>query len=368
MGYLFKKASRENVWLLIGLAGASGSGKTYTAMRLASGISGGKPFAVIDTESRRALHYAEQFVFDHCELNPPFRPENYIAALEAAKGKYNVVVIDSMSHEHAGEGGLLDWHEELLNQYVNRARHGNKDRSEWQIREANTMRAWIEPKMAHKKFVQYLLRSEFHIILCFRAEEKLDIVKDDHGKTQIVPKKSSTGLNGWIPICEKNMPYELTCSFLMTPDMPGFPKPIKLQEQHKKFFPLDKPISEDSGRLLAGWAAGNKTPVSDGSSQKDLFPADWGMIRERGDEKSGLVSWRDLKIEQLEELKNNGKHREYAIFELKYRIFKFGEVLSWNENFMHLIGGDINNIPEEELGNVANSAYKFWKNSNVKKT
>jgi hypothetical protein len=48
-----------------------------------------------------------------------------------------------------------------------------------------------------------------------------------------VPKASLTGLDGWIPIAEKNLPYELTASFLLMADKPGVPKPIKLQEQHQ---------------------------------------------------------------------------------------------------------------------------------------
>lgn len=263
MAYAFKRAVRENVGLLIGLAGASGSGKTYTAMRLAAGICGDKPFAVIDTESGRALHYADAFKFDHCELHAPFRPSTYLDAIVAAdKAGYPVIVVDSASHEHAGDGGLLDWHEELLNGYVERAANNGDSRGEWQIREANNMRGWIEPKMAHKKMVQRLLQCRAHVILCFRAEEKIEIGKDEKGKTKIVPKKSIVGLNGWMPVCEKNLPYELTCSFLLTADKPGIPQPIKLQEQHKVFFPLDRPIAEESGKLIAQWASGGKLEKS----------------------------------------------------------------------------------------------------------
>ena len=64
MTFQFKPAIRENVGLLIGLAGGTGSGKTFSAMRLASGIANGKKFAVIDTEAGRAKHYADQFSFD----------------------------------------------------------------------------------------------------------------------------------------------------------------------------------------------------------------------------------------------------------------------------------------------------------------
>jgi hypothetical protein len=84
-----------------------------------------------------------------------------------------------------------------------------------------------------------------HLILCFRAEEKIDMIKED-GKTKIVPKEGPGGFKGWLPICEKNLPYELTASFLLHADAPGVPKPIKLQEQHRPLFPLDKPITEEA--------------------------------------------------------------------------------------------------------------------------
>lgn len=248
MNITFRPAVRENVGLLIGLAGESGSGKTYSAMRLAAGISGGKPFAVIDTESRRALHYADEFKFDHAELRPPFRPEAYQDTILAANAAgYPAIVVDSMSHEWAGEGGVLDWQEAELDRMAGQ---------DWGKRERVKMAAWIKPKMAHKQMVQRLLQVRAHLILCFRAEEKLEMVKDDKGKTVIGKRQGITGLDGWFPICEKNLPYELTAFFLLRSTNPGYGMPIKLQNQHRSLFPSDKPIGEDSGRLVAAWAAG----------------------------------------------------------------------------------------------------------------
>lgn len=241
--YTFRPAVREQVGLLIGLIGPSGSGKTMSGMRLASGIVGDKPFAVIDTEARRALHYADMFRFDHCELNAPFRPETYADAIQSAdKAGYRAIMVDSASHEWSGEGGILDWQEEELTRMAG---------DDWKKREACKMAAWIKPKMSHKKMVQRLLQTKATLILCFRAEEKVKMEKDERNKTVIVPQ-------GWQPICSKELPYELTVSFLLTPEHPGFPKPIKLQEQHKALFPLDHPINEASGKLVAEWAAGGK--------------------------------------------------------------------------------------------------------------
>jgi len=238
MTFIFRKAIREDVGLIIGLIGPSGGGKTYTAMRLASGMAGGRKFCVIDTEAGRAKHYADQFNFDHGELKPPFRPSSYADAIHAADSQgYKVIVVDSMSHEWAGEGGILDWQETELDRMAG---------DDWKKREACKMAAWIKPKMQHKQMAQRLLQVRAHLILCFRAEEKIEMLRED-GKTKIVPK-------GWMPICEKNLPYELTVSMLLTPDAPGFPKPIKLQEQHRALFPLNQPINEDTGKRIAVWA------------------------------------------------------------------------------------------------------------------
>ena len=263
--FQFRRAVRENVPLLIGLAGGTGSGKTYSAMLLAQGLSGDKPFAVIDTEAGRAKHYADQFKFDHGDLGPPFRPGHYMDAIAAAdKAGYPVIVVDSMSHEYAGDGGILDWHEEELQRMA--------PGEDWKRREAMTFAAWVKPKSEHKRLVSKLLQIRAHLILCFRAEEKIEIVKRD-GKTEVVPKTHGAGFKGWIPVTEKNLPYELTTSLLLTADAPGIPKPIKLQAQHRPFFPLDKPISAEAGVVLAEWSRGGAPQASKGRSAVPPAPA-----------------------------------------------------------------------------------------------
>jgi hypothetical protein len=246
----FKPAVRHNELLIIGLAGGTGSGKTKSGMRLATGMSGGKRFGVIDTEARRALHYADEHAFDHAELLPPFRPEAYVEAIKAAESaKYSVIVIDSFSHEWYGEGGVLDWQEEELDRMAG---------TDYNRREACKQASWIKPKMAHKQMVQKLLQVRAHLIICMRAEEKTELVKDDKGKWHMEPKRSLVGLDGWIPICDKKFPFELTASFLLTSDQPGIPHPIKLEDHHRPFFAPDRQIDETAGQRLAEWAAGGK--------------------------------------------------------------------------------------------------------------
>jgi len=250
MEFTFRRAVRENVSLIIGLAGGTGSGKTYTAMRLAKGICGDKPFAVIDTEAGRAKHYADQFAFDHGDLAAPFRPQSYLDAIASAdKAGYPVVVVDSVSHVWAGDGGVIDWQEQELTRMAG---------DDWKKRESCKMAAWIKPKMAHKQMVQKLLQLRAHLILCFRAEPKIEMVRGDDGKMRIQEKQSPTGFHGWLPVCEKNLPFELTISFLLLAEKPGIPNPIKLQEQHRTIFDLAKPIGEEQGRKLAAWSKGNE--------------------------------------------------------------------------------------------------------------
>jgi AAA domain len=252
----FRPGLRENVGLWINLIGGTGSGKSYSGMLLAKGIAGDKPFAVIDSENRRALHYADQFRFDHAEIRAPFRPDTYAeAALAADAAGYPVVMIDSGSHVWAGDGGVLDWQEDELQRMAG---------DDYKKREACKMSAWIKPKMAHKQMVNKLLQVKAHIVFCLRAEPKIEMVKVD-GKWAVQPKQSLTGLDGWIPVCEKNLPFEATASFLLMADRPGVPYPIKLQEQHRALFPLGVPITEESGRRLSEWAKGGKEsagPVS----------------------------------------------------------------------------------------------------------
>jgi hypothetical protein len=161
--------------------------------------------------------------------------------------------VDSTSLVWAGDGGVLDWQDEELNRMAG---------DDWKKREAMKMAAWIKPKMAHKKMVQSLLQVRAHLILCFRAEQKVEMTRDPETKKMIIQAKQSlTGLDGWLPVCDKALPFELTTSLLFTADAPGIPKPIKLQEQHRALFPLNQQVNEDSGRRIAEWAKGGTKKV-----------------------------------------------------------------------------------------------------------
>lgn len=234
MTFHFAPAKREQVSLLIALAGASGSGKTYSALRMAKGMAPAGKIAFIDTEARRGLHYADQFDFMHADMRPPFAPPRFTEAIAAAEAAgAEVVIIDSMSHEYDGLGGIMDWADRLASEGVKSP--GN----------------WKDPKAAHKKLMNGLLQCRASIIFCLRADEKIEILRENN-RTVVRPL-------GWMPICEKRFMFEMTASFTLTPDRPGVPHfdlPHKLQQQHRSFFSDQHPITEESGRSLAQWASG----------------------------------------------------------------------------------------------------------------
>lgn len=260
---IFKPAKREKVGLIIGLSGPSWSGKTFSALRLAYGMAGPNGrVAVLDTERGRALTYADDFqpVFDHGELGEPFTPRRYAdAAALSKKAGHDVLIIDSMSHEHAGPGGVLEMHEQELNRLT-------KGSTDYNYRDSMKMVAWIKPKMEHKSMVQRLLQLNSHLILCFRAEEKTEIqlLKNRSGKLVNTPVNI-----GFQSITSKDMAYELTILLGFDPKAPGVPIAIKLADKFKPFVPLDRVLDEESGARLAAWARGERPEAA----QSALPPA-----------------------------------------------------------------------------------------------
>ena len=168
MTFTFKKAVRSASKLRLALSGTSGSGKTYGALLLAKGI-GGK-IAVIDTERGSASLYADMPGmpgFDVLDLDAPFTPERYTEAIKAAEDAgYDILIIDSMSHEWNGKGGCL---EEVDN--IARARY-----------RGNTWSAWNEMTPRHRKFVDAMLTSKLHIIATMRSKTEVAQDVDANGK------------------------------------------------------------------------------------------------------------------------------------------------------------------------------------------
>lgn len=258
--FTFSPARRERVGLAIALAGASGSGKTMTALELATGMAGpdGK-ICVIDTEGRRALHYATRYRFDHLDFQPPYSPERYTQAItDAQNAGYDVVIVDSASDEYEGEGGLQDIHDAEAKRMAT-DRDGNV--AEWKV-EAMNAPAWKAPKLRHKASLIRRIRSfPGFVIFNLRAEEKVrfEKVKDERTGRE----KNTIVQAGWIPVCEKRFMYDMTLSLTLAPESKGKPRldlTHKITEDHLPFFPEGQFIGRRAGELLRAWATGGEIP------------------------------------------------------------------------------------------------------------
>lgn len=302
--YTFRPPLNEPMGLFIGIAGGTGTGKTWSAMEIATGIVGpGKRFAVIDTENKRASHYKKYFSFDVFNFEPPFSSVRYGEAVQAAyNAGYGAIVLDSFSHEHDGFGGYLDSQKVDISGRVERYMKKYPNSNEYDVIEKMTPSSWIKPQGDRKRMRQIILAcsSSIPIIFCFRAEEKIFHSVDGKLVARKVPE--------WVPICDKGMPFEMTVFFMLHKDNPGIPhvylKPM--QEQHKPLFPLDKKLSRDSGRLIAEWAQGGEkaspnppvsTPAEKGKRAEPLAVGTElrtkvdGLIADAGIDKSLFKEW-----------------------------------------------------------------------------
>lgn len=246
--------------LIISLTGPSGSGKTYSAMAMGTGIAkvNGGPVIVIDTENHRAEWYTKYFDFLHMDFQPPFGASDYRKAIAAAvahcKGGPGVIIIDSMSHEHEGPGGMLEQHTQLLDKWAG---------DDWSKREKNNMRAWAQIKPIRRQLINDMQRAPVSLILCFRTKEISAPAKGD-GKTKI-------NYLGHVPVGADEYIYEATVGLFLPHAAKGYPD---LNPEHqggqmatkipRQFMEILKPgilISHEIGEKMASWASGGpKTP------------------------------------------------------------------------------------------------------------
>ncbi len=225
----FKKVQREGARLVIGLAGVSGSGKTFTALQLAYGLAkrNADKIFFVDSENRRGSLYADSLPhpFNIGDLNAPFSPARYIEAIKAASDAgAEVLIIDSISHAWEGMGGAQDI-----------ANNTNSRMANWKLAKAE----W-------KKMMDAILQSPCHVILCIRAREKTDFTNPREPK--------QLGLQ---PIIEANAPFEMTASFMMH-DMGKRQDILKLPSELSAIFTGNGYIGQDHGVKLRSWVDGAK--------------------------------------------------------------------------------------------------------------
>ena len=231
----FKKAVKTGLKLRMAITGPAGSGKTYTALALATAM--GLPIAYIDTEHGSASKYADLFEFDVMEMRPPFNPERFVKGIEmAASEGYAVVVIDSLSHAWSGTGGIL----EMVEEASTRTR-------------GNSYAAWKDVTPKQNALIEAIVGSDIHIIATMRS--KMDYVqdKDDRGKTSITKV-------GMAPVQREGFEYEFDVVMDMDIKHNGIITKTRCPAITDKVF--RKP-GADVAKILSDWLSSGQAAVAE---------------------------------------------------------------------------------------------------------
>jgi hypothetical protein len=294
----FRPASLEGTKSLTCLYSESGGGKTLSALLLARGLAGPNgTIGMIDTENRRGEIYAKDpriGGYSVLQLGEPFSPKNYIAAIEEAEAAdIDVLVIDSMSHEWEGIGGVLDM-------AVERANGGQPKFGDWKV-----------PKTEHKHLIQKLMRCKAHVIVCCRAQYKSrQIDKKDYAKYGITANANTTIIRDEYqsPIQEERFIFEMTVHLQMSNTAPGVPIITKCPDMLLGAFTPGEPITVQTGeRMALFYNQGAPTSAANESLFSDArFEAESGT--------ASYAAWfTALSPSQKRELVNAGEHEKNKV-------------------------------------------------------
>jgi hypothetical protein len=217
------KATKKKSKLRIILEGASGSGKTFSALKMA------KPFGkivLIDTEKGSASLYSDLFDFDVLELSPPYSPEEYIKAIkECENAGYDVIIIDSLTHEWSGSGGCL----ELANKL------------------GGYPKGWQKVTPMHDQFIEAILQSKCHIISTCRS-------KQAYAMDEVTKKVTKQGLE---PQQRDGLDYEMTTCFVLNQAHIAEANKDRTNMFDGKAYTLDEKI----GQMFIDWLNSGAEPI-----------------------------------------------------------------------------------------------------------
>ena len=241
----FQKAERRQAKLRILITGPSGAGKTFSALLIASGI--GKRIAVADSENRSASICADRtegplagLAFDIMDIEPPYTVDKFTAAIDAAiAAKYDVLILDSISHEWAGEGGLLS-KKKALDQ-----------------RGGNSYTNWAGITKEHEIFKARLINADIHLICTARSKQDYVLEMNEKGKQ--APKKV-----GMAPIQRDGVEYEFTTAFDLAMDHNAVASKDRTSLFDGQVF---KPTVETGKKILA-WLMGGKAVAKTAAAPK----------------------------------------------------------------------------------------------------
>lgn len=241
MKFQSRKAQKRQLALKILCSGSSGSGKTKSALRLATGIVGktGGSIYLINTEGDRGEMYANEFDYQIIDLPEPRSPENYMEAIKFCMNEgASVIIIDSLSHE---------WN--YLNEQVNNM-------------QGNSFNNWGRQKPRHRKLVDFIVEAKVHIIATGRGKDEYVMEVNDKGKS--TPKKIGVGIQQ-----EKDTEYEYMVTFNIAQDTHVA---TCMKDNTGLFNNKFDVLTEKDGEALYDWAnSGVEAPFNISKAQQDII-------------------------------------------------------------------------------------------------
>ena len=221
---IYRKAERRKAKLRLAITGPAGSGKTYSALLIAFGI-GGKT-ALLDTENGSGDLYSALGDYDICSISAPFTVQKYIDAIKSAEqAGYDILILDSISAEWAGSGGLLNLHTQLTSSS-----------------KANSFAAWGQVTPKHNAFIDAITNSRLHIICTIRSKTEYAQIQNERGKTEI--RKMGLGL-----VQREGIDYEFTTVFDL-----NFTHEVTVSKDRTSIFDGQVfTITQETGKLLKNW-------------------------------------------------------------------------------------------------------------------
>ncbi|GAA4803388.1 AAA family ATPase [Litoribaculum gwangyangense] len=230
-----QKAQRDQVKLRLGISGASGFGKSYSALLLAYGITNDwTKIAIIDTENNSASLYSHLGDFNVLRLDEPYSPERYIEAIRTCENaSMEVIIIDSITHEWQGKGGCLQIHEQLGGRFQD----------------------WANVTPRHQAFIDAILGSKSHIITTVRSKIDYSIDTTSNGRTKVVK-------HGMKEITREGFEYELTVNFEIINDQ----HLVRASKDRTGLFSSGKPefvINAATGKKILQWCNQTDIPPND---------------------------------------------------------------------------------------------------------
>ena len=226
-----RKATRQKAKIRLGLSAPAGGGKTLSSLLIASGMTSWDKIALIDTENGSGDLYSHLGEYNVLSLDAPYTPERYVEAIQQCeKAGMEVIIIDSITHEWDGKGGILEIHSSMT---------------------GNSFTNWASITPRHQKFINAILSSPCHIITTVRRKQDYEMTKDGNGKIKV----EKVGLK---EITREGFEYELTVNLEL-----DIKHNAKSSKDRTGLF-MDQPEfvpSVATGKLILDWCNSGSEPI-----------------------------------------------------------------------------------------------------------